>query len=92
MPKPFMTYEQQLTKLKDEKHILIPDEAKAKAKLQEIGYYSLVTGYKHIFRVPGQKIYKISIQAIICIPRGWQSHPLVFDCLSYSVSSYPSLP
>ena len=58
MPKPFMTYEQQLTKLKDEKHILIPDEAKAKAKLQEIGYYSLVTGYKHIFRVPGQKIYK----------------------------------
>ena len=53
-----MTYEQQLTKLKDEKHILIPDEAKAKAKLQEIGYYSLVTGYKHIFRVPGQKIYK----------------------------------
>ena len=53
-----MTYEQQLTKLKDEKHILIPDEAEAKAKLQEIGYYSLVTGYKHIFRVPGQKIYK----------------------------------
>ena len=58
MPKPFMTYEQQLTKLKDEKHILIPDEVKAKAKLQEIGYYSLVTGYKHIFRIPGQKIYK----------------------------------
>ena len=58
MPKPFMTYEQQLTKLKEEKHILIPDEVKAKAKLQEIGYYSLVTGYKHIFRIPGQKIYK----------------------------------
>ena len=53
-----MSYEQQLTKWKDEKYILIPDEAKAKAKLQEIGYYSLVTGYKHIFRVPGQKIYK----------------------------------
>ena len=32
MPKPFMTYEQQLTKLKEEKHILIPDEVKAKAR------------------------------------------------------------
>ena len=58
MPKPFMTYEQQLIKLKDEKHLLISDETKAKIKLQEIGYYSLVTGYKHIFRISGQKIYK----------------------------------
>ena len=32
MPKPFMTYEQQLIKLKNEKHLLIPDEVNEAVK------------------------------------------------------------
>ena len=58
MPKPFLTYEQQLIKLRDEKHIVIADEAETLCKLQQVGYYSLVSGYKHLFRLPAQKIYK----------------------------------
>ena len=58
MPKPFLTYKQQLVKLRDEKHIVIADEAGTLCKLQQVGYYSLVSGYKHLFRLPAQKIYK----------------------------------
>ena len=58
MPKPFMTYEQQLNKLRNEKHIFILDEADAKDRLMHISYYSLISGYKHLFRIPGQKVYK----------------------------------
>lgn len=58
MPKPFMTYDQQIDKLRDEKHILIPNESEAKSKLKHISYYSLISGYKHLFRIPGQKVYK----------------------------------
>lgn len=58
MSKPFLTYEQQLEKLRDEKHLVIHDEEEAVCKLRRISYYSLVSGYKHLFRVPAQKIYK----------------------------------
>lgn len=44
MPKPFLTYEQQLIKLRDEKHIVITDEAETLCKLQQVGYYSLISG------------------------------------------------
>ena len=39
----FLTYEQQLVKLRDEKHIVIADEAGTLCKLQQVGYYSLVS-------------------------------------------------
>ena len=52
MPKPFLMYEQQLIKLRDEKHIVITDETETLCKLQQVGYYSLVSGYKHLFRIP----------------------------------------
>ena len=58
MPKPFLTYEQQFIKLRDEKHIVITDETETLCKLQQVGYYSLVSGYKHLFRIPAQKVYK----------------------------------
>lgn len=41
MLKPFLTYEQQLAKLRDEKHLVISDEESASNKLKHIGYYSL---------------------------------------------------
>lgn len=58
MPKPFLTYEQQLVKLRDEKCIVIENESMTLSKLQQVGYYSLVSGYKHLFRIPTQKTYK----------------------------------
>lgn len=50
MPKPFMTYDQQIAKLK-EKQLIIPDDAKAKEELRRVGYYALITGYKELFKI-----------------------------------------
>jgi abortive infection bacteriophage resistance protein len=54
--KPFLTYDQQISKLRDEKGLAIPDEAHAIEILTQIGYFSLVNGYKTPFKdsVTGQ--------------------------------------
>lgn len=57
MPKPFMTYAQQIQKMKD-KHLLIPDEAAAETALRTIGYFSLVFGYKDLFKNPTTRDYR----------------------------------
>ncbi|MCC8029418.1 MAG: hypothetical protein LIO75_06460 [Lachnospiraceae bacterium] len=44
--KPFLTYSQQLTKLAEDKKLLIPDSASAKNALTSISYYALIGGYK----------------------------------------------
>lgn len=56
MPKPFMTYEQQLQKMKD-KHLTIADDAEATEFLRRHGYFSLVTGYKDLFKNPTTRNY-----------------------------------
>lgn len=57
MPKPFMTYDQQIQKLKD-KHLNIEDEAAAKLVLHNLGYFALITGYKDLFKNPTTRNYK----------------------------------
>ena len=57
MPKPFMTYDQQIAKLK-EKQLIIPDDAKAKEELRRVGYYALITGYKELFKNPTTRNYR----------------------------------
>jgi abortive infection bacteriophage resistance protein len=54
--KPFLTYAQQIRKLRDEKGLAIPDEAHAIEILTQIGYFSLINGYKTPFKdsVTGQ--------------------------------------
>ena len=49
MPKPFLTYDQQLQKLRD-KHMTIGDDDYAKEMLHRYGYFALITGYKDIFK------------------------------------------
>lgn len=56
--KTFLTFDQQIDLLKNEKHIIISDEQYAKEMLQHIGYFSLIDGYKHLFRVPLTQKYK----------------------------------
>ena len=51
MPKPFMTYDQQIQKLRD-KHLIVADEDSAKDILRQIGYFTLITGYKDLFKNP----------------------------------------
>ncbi|GHU73094.1 hypothetical protein FACS189450_12190 [Spirochaetia bacterium] len=56
--KPFLTYEQQIRKLRDEKGLAIPDEAHAIDILTQIGYFSLINGYKTPFKESATGRYK----------------------------------
>jgi abortive infection bacteriophage resistance protein len=56
--KPFLTYEQQIEKLKTEKYLIIEDESFAAEKLWELGYFTLIGGYKAPFRDPMTRVYR----------------------------------
>ena len=56
--KTFASFEQQIQHLED-KVIIISDRAYAEAMLKQIGYFPLIGGYKHLFRIPFTKTYKI---------------------------------
>ena len=45
----FLTYDQQLDKLQNEKELQIHDRTAAKEILKNIGYFSLIGGYKTPF-------------------------------------------
>lgn len=49
MTKPFLTYEQQLQKLTSEKGLIINDSIFALENLKQIGYFSIIGGYKTPF-------------------------------------------
>lgn len=58
MSKIFLTYDQQIAKLKNDKNLQIDDIAYAKEVLRQTSYYSLIGGYKDIFKNPTTKKYK----------------------------------
>lgn len=58
MAKPFLTYKAQLDKLKNEKQLIISDHARALQILKDIGYFSLIGGYKTPFINPMTRIYQ----------------------------------
>ncbi|MEE1005949.1 MAG: hypothetical protein U0L66_02000 [Acutalibacteraceae bacterium] len=49
-PKKFFTYEEQIELLKNKK-LIIADEQRAINYLKQYSYYSLISGYKDIFKV-----------------------------------------
>lgn len=50
MAKIFLTYDQQIDKLKNEKLLTINDYVYAKKVLSKVSYYSLISGYKKLFK------------------------------------------
>ena len=50
MAKKFKTYDDLLYFLKYDKNLNIEDEEQAKQILKKIGYFSLISGYKEIFK------------------------------------------
>lgn len=58
MSKPFLTYDQQLRKLSEDKKLNISDPKFAKEALTEIGYFSLIGGYKTLFIDPMTRCYQ----------------------------------
>ena len=58
MSKPFLSFEDQINKLKVEKELSIPDLDYAERTLKEIGYFGLIGGYKEPFKNPTTKKYR----------------------------------
>ena len=56
--KPFMTYKQQITMLKEDKKLEIEDENYAIRLLKEHSYFALISGYKTPFKSKDGK-YKL---------------------------------
>lgn len=54
----FSTFSEQVEWLQKEKHLIISDKAYAEDVLKRIGYFPLMGGYKHLFRIPLTKKYK----------------------------------
>ena len=50
--KRFMTYEEQIRFLEQDKHLWIEDEKRAREILFKTGYFSLINGYKELFKNP----------------------------------------
>jgi len=57
LAKKFQTYQQQLHILEHDNQLTIPDAEYAKKMLEEISYYSLISGYKHLFKHKASKKY-----------------------------------
>lgn len=62
MTKPFLTFDEQLDKLEKEKRLRISDREFAKDKLEKIGYFSLIGGYKDLFKDPTTRLYKRGVR------------------------------
>lgn len=58
MPKPFLTFDAQISYLDTDKNLVIQDHDYAKTMLKRIGYFSLIGGYKVPFKNPTTKKYK----------------------------------
>lgn len=58
MAKIFLSYSDQISKLKNDKQLLIPDTAYAEEMLKQIGYFSLINGYKDPFKNRTTKKYR----------------------------------
>lgn len=58
--KPFVTYTDQINILIQKKQLNISDLSYAEEKLHDIGYYSLISGYKDIFYNPMTRMYASS--------------------------------
>ncbi len=67
MAKIFLTYQQQLHTLEYDKQLIIPDSKYAKKMLEEISYYSLIGGYKFLFKnnTSTKYIYGVTFDEIV---------------------------
>lgn len=57
MPKEFLTYQQQMEKLRSS-GLRIEDEVVCRRVLADIGYFPVVNGYQSFFRDPSTRVYR----------------------------------
>lgn len=67
MEKKFLTYEDQIRKLRDEKGLIISNISHALKSLEQLSYYSLISSYKNLFKhkPSGNYLYGVSLEEII---------------------------
>ena len=67
MEKKFLTYDQQIEKLQSEKQLTISDVPTAIHTLEHISYYSLIGGYKNLFKhkPSGKYLYGVTFEEIV---------------------------
>lgn len=58
MAKPFLTFQAQISFLEQDKNLLVENHSFAEAMLAQIGYFSLIGGYKTPFKKPTTQKYK----------------------------------
>ena len=58
MAQSFLTYEQQINKLVNDKNLIIADREYATDALKQIGYFALIGGYKELFKNPTTQKYR----------------------------------
>lgn len=58
MAKPFLTFQAQISFLEQDKNLLVEDHGFAEAMLKQLGYFSLIGGYKAPFKNPTTQKYK----------------------------------
>ncbi len=58
MAEPFLTYDQQVDKLVNEKNLVVADREAAISILEDIGYFALIDGYKWPLRNPMTRKYE----------------------------------
>lgn len=58
MPKPFLSFDDQIHNLETCKNLVISNHEYAKTMLQQIGYFGLIGGYKTPFKNPTTKKYR----------------------------------
>lgn len=58
MAKPFLSFDDQIKYLEEDKSLIINDYEFAKAMLQQIGYFGLISGYKTPFKNPTTQKYR----------------------------------
>ena len=76
--KRFLTYDEQISFLSEQKQLIIEDQEYAKRILFQTGYFALVNGYKRIFKNPQTNKFQVGVRfedvyGIYCFDRNLRS-------------------
>ncbi len=83
--KPFLNYQQQIDKLVAEKNLIVNDRYFVEEKLKDLGYFTLIGGYKDVFRERESKVFRKGttfedIYAMYCFDNGLRELVFRYIC------------
>ena len=81
--KRFLTYDEQISFLSEQKQLLIEDQKYAKQILFKIGYFALINGYKQIFKDLHTNKFKLGVKYILICEQTIKSSLSYHFCAIY---------